>query len=307
MNEGDYDQDAWTRHIRRGDFAAAWIVSDQVLRQRAGVPCEHLPRHFQYFWNGESLDGKRVLVRCYHGLGDTIQFIRYAPLLKTVAREVIVWAQPKLIPLLRSVSGIDRLLPLHDDAPEVDFDTSVEIMELQHVFRTTIETIPNEVPYLHVTAATLPRRAKLAVGLRWAGGPWDHDRSIPFELLQPLIRVPNIEWYVFQREEALADWPRSLGVISNAELFEEARMISALDLTISVDTMTAHLAGALGVRVWTLLQKNADWRWLEGRDDSPWYPTMRLFRQEQQGEWSSVIDRVSSNLATLASHKPRDD
>ncbi len=165
MNEGEQKVDEWTRHMRRGDFAAAWNVSDQVLRARAGIPCSPLvPRHFQYFWDGQPLDGKRVLVRCYHGLGDTIQFIRYAPLLRSLAREVIVWAQPKLIPLLRSVTGIDLLLPLNDVAPDVEFDTDVELMELPHVFRTTIATIPAEVPYLHVTPAPLPRSSGLAVG-----------------------------------------------------------------------------------------------------------------------------------------------
>jgi hypothetical protein len=293
--------DAWIRHIRRGDFEAAWRVSDLVLRERAGVPCWRLERHFQYFWDGRPLDGKRVLVRCYHGLGDTIQFVRYVPLLRSHAREVILWVQPKLIPLVSSVPGIDRLLPLHDGEPDVDFDASVEIMELPHVFRTTIETIPREVPYLHVTPVRLPSRGvgKLAVGLTWAAGSWDEARSVPFDVFEPLTRVAGVDWYVFQREKALAQWPRSLGAISEGELHDEARLIAALDLMISVDTMTAHLAGALGVPVWTLLQKDADWRWMEGRDDSPWYPTMRLFRQERQDEWNSVIDRVIVALEQL--------
>lgn len=295
MNEGQ-QVDGWMEHMRRGDFAAAWEISDRVLRERAGVPCAHLPRHFQYFWNGEPLDGKRVLVRCYHGLGDTIQFIRYAPLLKSVAKEVVVWAQPKLIPLLRSVGGIDLLLPLHDGVPDVEFDADIELMELPHFFRTTLATIPASVPYLHVTPAPLSRTAKLAVGLTWAGGAWDQTRSIPRDALQPLTRIPGVDWYIFQRDEPLADWPQSLGTIVNAELHEEARIIKALDLMISVDTMTAHLAGALGVPVWTLLQKNADWRWMERRDDTPWYPTMRLFRQEQQGDWTTVIDRVVDHV-----------
>lgn len=304
-NEADQQQDGWMEHMRRGEFAAAWEISDRVLRERAAVPCSHLPRHLQYFWNGEPLDGKRVLVRCYHGLGDTIQFIRYAPLLKSVAKEVLVWAQPKLIPLLRSVSGIDLLLPLHDGVSDVDFDTDVELMELPHVFRTTLATIPTEVPYLHVTPATLPKTPKLAVGLTWAAGSWDQTRSIPFDVLQPLTRVPDVDWYVFQRDETLANWPLSLGTISNAELYDEARIMKALDLMISVDTMTAHLAGALGAPVWTLLQKDADWRWMPGREDSPWYPTMRLFRQQSQGDWTTVIDRVITEIETLASQKPR--
>ncbi len=305
---GPEERDGWMQYMLRGDFEAAWRVSDAVLRGRNGVPCTHLPRHFQYFWDGQPLDGKRVLVRCYHGLGDTIQFVRYAPLLRSRAREVILWVQPKLIPLFRSVPGIDLLLPLHDGAPEIDFDTSVEIMELPHVFRTTLSTIPAEVPYLHVTPAQLPPRgSRLAVGLTWAGGPWNEARSIPFEALRPLTRVPNVDWYVFQREEALADWPPSLGAISSGELFDEARLVAALDLMISVDTMTAHLAGALGVPVWTLLPHEADWRWMEQRDDSPWYPTMRLFRQPRPGDWKEVVDRVTVALEKRALQKPTDD
>ena len=307
MNEGAQQFDAWTLHMRRGDFAAAWKISDRVVHERAGVPCEHLPRHFQYFWDGQPLDGKRVLVRCYHGLGDTIQFIRYVPLLQSRAREIVVWAQPKLMPLLRSVNGIDLLLPLHDGVPEIEFDTSVELMELPHVFRTTLATIPREIPYLHVTPALLSRHgSNLAVGLTWAGGDWNEDRSIPFSALERLTTIPGIDWYIFQRGEALNDWPPSLGTVSKGELREEAALLAALDLMISVDTMTAHLGGALGVPVWTLLQKNPDWRWMDQRDDSPWYPTMRLFRQSRQGDWTSVIERVATALRTfIASHKPR--
>src|SRR3954471_10067735 len=114
--------DPWMQHMRRGDWERAWALSDSLLPIRAARSCAHLPRHLQYLWTGAPLRGKRVLVRCYHGLGDTLQFIRYAPLLRAIAAEVIVWAQPALLPLLRTVEGIDRLLPLHDGAPDVDYD-----------------------------------------------------------------------------------------------------------------------------------------------------------------------------------------
>jgi hypothetical protein len=306
MNEDAQELDDWMRHMRRGDFEAAWNVSDRVMRARAGVPSTHLPRHFQYFWDGRRLDDKRVLVRCYHGLGDTIQFVRFMPMLRSRAREVVVWTQPKLIPLLRSVRGIDLLLRLHDGAPEVEFDTSVELMELPHVFRTTIETIPRDVPYLHVTPARLAPSSNIAVGLTWAAGEWDAHRSMPFALLEPLTNVSGIDWYVFQRGEALEERPRSFGRISEGELHDEASLLAALDLMITVDTMTAHLAGALGVPVWTLLQEDPDWRWMDQREDSPWYPTMRLFRQTRAGDWTSLIDRVTAALeAFKASQKPR--
>lgn len=297
----EHDADAWLRHMRRGDFAAAWAFSDAVLRSRVGAPCWHLPRHLQYVWDGTPLDGRRVLVRCYHGLGDTIQFSRYLPLVEAVASEVIVWAQPKLIPLLSTMRGGWRYLPLHDGTPEVSFDVDVELMELPHVFRTTLATVPAEIPYLHVDPAPLPRDGRLAVGLVWRGGGWDERRSIPFPLLAPLTAVPGVAWHVFQQGPALAEWGGRFGSLPGAcDLFAEARVVRALDLMISVDTMAAHLAGALGVPVWNLLQREADWRWMEDRDDSPWYPTMRLFRQERDGEWALVVARVAAELERLA-------
>lgn len=293
--------DEWTRHMLRGDFEAAWRVSDAVLAARAGQTCWHLPRHMQHIWDGTPLEGRRVLVRCYHGLGDTLQFIRYAPLLRSVAAEVTVWAQAPLIPLLRTVRGTGRLLPLHDGVPEVDYEVDVELMELPHVFRTTLATLPAEVPYIHVEPARRPRSEGLAVGLVWAAGDWDARRSVPFPLLAPLGEVPGVAWYSFQRGAALADWPAGFGVVPDcATLYEEARLMRSLDLLISVDTMTAHLGGALGVPVWTLLQRDADWRWMRGRDDSPWYPTMRLFRQEKAGDWEPVVARVAEELSRLA-------
>src|SRR5690606_19458527 len=124
------DAREWLRLARQGDFVRAWEASDRILQRHAANPDFTKPRHLQSIWTGEPLDGKRVLIRCYHGLGDTIQFIRYAPRVREIAREVIVWAQPSLLPLFASVRGIDRLLPLHDGAPGVEYDVDVEVMEL---------------------------------------------------------------------------------------------------------------------------------------------------------------------------------
>ena len=164
MSVNEQDSDAWLRHARRGDFDAAWRASDRIL-ERAGHHDWTIPRHQQQIWDGSPLAGQRVLIRCYHGLGDTIQFVRYVPLVRALAREVIVWAQPALVPLLRTVSGIGRLLPLRDGTPEVDYDVDVEVMELAHVFRTTLETIPSVVPYLFADAAVLPGRDTPRIGL----------------------------------------------------------------------------------------------------------------------------------------------
>jgi hypothetical protein len=288
--------------MRRGAFEAAWRMSDAVLRARASVPCWHWPRHLQYIWDGTPLAGQRVLVRCYHGLGDTIQFIRYAPLIKEIAEEVIVWAQPALLPLLRTMRGIDRLLPLHDGSPDVEYDVDVESMELPHIFRTTVATIPAEIPYLHIAPAAIPRHGCVAVGLVWAAGDWEHARrSIPFSLCTPLAAVPGVMLYMLQRGPALEQRHHGVGILSGSDdVFEAARIMRALDLVISVDTMPVHLAGALGVPVWALLDTTADWRWMEGREDSPWYPTMRLFRQDTPGAWEPVIARVVAELARFA-------
>jgi hypothetical protein len=290
--------------MRRGDFQAAWEVSDAALRSFAGQPPSHLPRHFQQVWRGSPLIGKRVLVRCYHGLGDTIQFIRYAPLVKAIAAEVIVWAQPSLIPLLRTARGVDLLLPLHDGQPDLEYDVDVEIMELPHVFRTALWSIPAEIPYLHVDPLPLPPGEGLAIGIVWRAGDWNDRRSIPFSLLAPLAEISGITWYVHQRGAGLAEQDGGFEVMREfSDVLEEARVMRSLDLLISVDTMPAHLAGALGVPVWNLLHSESDWRWMEGRDDSPWYPTMRLFRQERPGEWEPVIARVASALKELSARK----
>ena len=292
--------------MRRGDFDRAWKISDALLAIKRD---ENLPRWFQSVWDGRSVVGKRVLVRCYHGLGDTIQFIRYARLLKAIAAEVIVWVQPSLIPLLRSVQGIDRMLPLHDGDPEVEYDVDIELNELPYLFRTTLATVPAEVPYIFVEPALIARDdRRLQVGLIWQSGDWDNRRSVPFSLLKRLGQLDGIEWHILQRDAARAGWDGSMGYVSGGDNpLDDASIMCALDLVISVDTMTAHLAGALGVNTWTLLPFEPDWRWMLDRPDSPWYPTMRLFRQREEGNWGEVINELLTNLqnAVAAGACPR--
>jgi hypothetical protein len=297
MTDADLNS-SWLRAMRRGDFAAAWNISDALLATKKDQT--DLPRWFQSVWDGRAVVGKRVLARCYHGLGDTIQFIRYARLLKAIAAEVIVWVQPSLIPLLRSVCGIDRLLPLHDGAPEVEYDVDIELNELAYLFRTTLATVPADVPYIFVEPAPLSRNGRLHVGLIWQSGDWDNRRSIPFSEVKRLAQLRGIDWHILQRDAARAGWDGSMGSISGGDnSLDDARIMRSLDLVISVDTMTAHLAGALGVNTWTLLPFESDWRWMLDRHDSPWYPTMRLFRQREEGKWNNVIDNVATQLSTL--------
>jgi hypothetical protein len=277
--------------MRRGDFLSAWEVSDQVLTERvAAGPCWHLPRHEQWIWDGRPLAGQRVLVRCYHGLGDTIQFARFLPLLDSMAREVIVWAPACLLPLLRTLGTRALMLPLHDGTPEVDYDVDVEIMELPHALRITLDTLPRSVPYFHVAPAGR-LSSRCSVGLVALSGEWDASRSVDGEALVQAVAREGVDVFSLQLQPlgGVAD-------LSAPDVLELASRISVLDLVISVDTMVAHLAGALGVPTWTLLKFDADWRWLEQRQDSPWYPTMRLFRQPRPGDWAAVLEQVQAAL-----------
>jgi hypothetical protein len=298
-------QDEWLRQMRDGNWEAAWRVSDEVRAARHGrqprdaITGEWLPRHLQWVWDGTPFEGRRVLVRCYHGLGDTIQFIRFAPVLRRSAAHVTVWAQQNLLPLLETVAGIDALLPLEEGACPADYDVDIEIMELPYALRATLETLLSDVPYIHVNTKPVQQRqgGRLNVGLVWQSGSWDAQRSIEPELMRRLTRIPSVSWKILQRGPALAAWPAGIGEIPVIhDVVEEAAELTRLDLLICVDTLSAHLAGALGVRTWTLLPARADWRWMENRVDTPWYPTMRLFRQSTPGDWQSVLTRIEHSL-----------
>lgn len=296
-------QERWMALMLLGHFEDAWIESDRVLHHRssAGITCTDQPLHCRFVWDGSPLDCERLLVRCYHGLGDTLQFIRYVPLLKQRAARVIVQAQPELIPLLQSMREIDELVPLGEVEP--DYDVAIESMELPHAFRTTPATIPAAMPYLHVRSARSPLESRrLRVGLVWTAGGWKPERSIPAAelsvLTSALTSVPGVSIFSLQRGLARKDLPTLAlaGELGSDEILDTAAAIGSLDLIITVDTMVPHLAGALGKPVWTLLHFHSDWRWMLHRDDSPWYPTMRLFRQPSPGDWNPVISEVRAAL-----------
>src|SRR3954447_4672553 len=299
------DAAEWIRCARRGDFEAAWQISDRIRRRNRGNQDPSIPRHFQRVWAGSDLRGRRVLIRCYHGLGDTIQFIRYAPLVAAVAAEVIVWAQPALLPLLSTVAGIDRLVPLHDGEPDLEYDVDAEVMELPYIFRTTLATVPARVPYVSVEPLPSPLPSPSPrVGIVWRAGEWDERRSIPFEQLDPLFRIPGISWYSLQQTVTSFERHDRVEPLAACDALTTARCMQALDLIVTVDSMPAHLAGALGRPVWTLLAHDADWRWMLGRTDTPWYPTMRLFRQQAAGDWGPVIAQVADALRDFTGSRP---
>jgi hypothetical protein len=297
--------------MRRGNFEAAWRLGDAGIRARPpGAECWQLSRHQQWVWDGRPLAGQRVLVRCYHGLGDTLQFARFLPLVARLAPELTVWAQPPLLPLLQRMAADFRLLPLHDGTPALDYDVDLEIMELAHALRVTLDALPGEVPYFHVPAdeqdepepkrfehrgAGSPwlMRSKRRVGFVAQAGEWDARRSVPSELMASLVTVPGIRAFNLRLGSPLP----GAADISTADVLALAIRVSGLDLVITPDTMTAHLAGALGVPTWTLLPADADWRWMDDRADTPWYPTMRLFRQPAPGAWAPVLAQVRAELA----------
>jgi hypothetical protein len=300
--------DAWMQAMRAGDFESAWGICDRVLhrRQESRDDNSRQARHLQHLWDGRPLDGQRVLVHCYHGLGDTIQFVRLLPQLRARAREVILWAQPQLLDLLRGIQGIDRLEPLHDDAPRIARDADIELMELPHILRLSAKSIPARVPYLRVQRRTQQSDlGRKRVGIAWRAGGWDSSRSIPSKLLAPLGGLHGIRWASLQF--AARGCPLPAGNLACADFHEQARRMLDLDLVISVDTAVAHLAGALGLPTWLLLPTPCDWRWMVESDDTPWYPTMRLFRQHAPGDWPGVVMRVRGALAQWAQQTQEDN
>lgn len=293
--------ESWRAALQSGDLARAWAISDAVLanRLRRHEQCWHWPRHEQFIWRGAPLSGRRVLVRCYHGLGDTIQFLRFLEPLRAVAAHVVLWVQPELIALARTARGWDEILPLHDGDVGVSYDVDVEIMELPHALRTT--ELAHRVPYLHARSRTKTATntsERLSAGIVWSAGDWDRRRSLDTDALATLVeRCPTVAFHNLQRGPARIDGTalgfRDAGTDDIATL---ASQLCEFDLIVSVDTMVAHLAGALGMPVYILLHADCDWRWMTERRDSPWYPTARLFRQHRPGDWNAAIASLAAAI-----------
>ena len=302
--------------MRAGDFELAWQQTDrleQIRRSKEQAGTFVWEPHY-LLWNGDSLAGKCVAVRCNHGLGDTIQFARFLPEVSRIARTVTVLAQPPLVPLLKGIPGFGEVRNGWLEEPPDNTDAEVEIMEFAYIFRTTVAALPNRVPYLPaeqiLTRARAihflrdGRAATMRIGLVWSSSDWDPRRSVPLELLRPLAAIPGTEFYSLQQGTASADWKKapfplhSLGA-QTAGVLEAAAAMLQLDLILTVDSMTAHLAGALGRRTWLMLQKDADWRWMRDRADTPWYPTMQIFRQTRAGHWETVAAQIAARLAPV--------
>lgn len=296
----------WFCWMLLGDFERSWRECDAIAQRKPEVE--------NCFWDGRPFDGKRIIVRCLHGYGDAVQFVRYLPLLRERASRVIVETHPALVSLMREQSYIDEAITWADKSAVPEWDQQIEVMELPRAFRSSVKTIPREVPYLRIpgrVAAWCARRLApypgLRVGLVWAASDWNLERNIPADLLGPLLATPGVSFFSFQHGPHRDDLPKlqRSGSISDMapvcpEIVDTAAALTQVDLLITVDTLAAHLAGALGCPVWTLLHWQADWRWMLEREDSPWYPTMRLFRQTQPGDWRRLIDRVAGELSSLS-------
>jgi tetratricopeptide (TPR) repeat protein len=295
-----------------GDFAEGWRKWEARLKVDVSVAAvTTAPR-----WRGETLDGKRLLIVAEEGFGDAIHFIRYARELAGRGAKVAVYAPPPLVPLLRHASGVSEVFTVRPAQEKLDFH--IPMLSLAYALGTRADTIPAHVPYIDPDAAdvaawrqrlnALSPAASMRVGLVWAGNPYhrnDHNRSIPWDEIAPLLDVPNVKFFSLllgPAREAMQREPR--GVVDLADFltdyYETAGAVSALDLVICVDTSVAHLAGALGKRAFLLLPVHFDWRWQAAREDSPWYPSFRIFRQKTPKDWPEVITRVAAALREAA-------
>jgi hypothetical protein len=266
-------------------------------------------------WLGEyPLQRKTILLHAEQGLGDTIQFVRYAPLLARAGAKVVLEVQLELAALLARTEGVAAVVTRGDALPP--FDVHCPVGSLPRALRTEPSSIPANVPYLAASEERIAKwRERIArwpsprIGIVWSGSashPNDRNRSIALTKLAPVFRSEHGSFVSIQRDlrdgerEALASVPGLAHLGDDLEDFEDtAALVSLLDLVISVDTSVAHLAGALARPTWILTPFAPDWRWMLGREDSPWYPSVRLFRQSAPGDWDSVITRVRDELARV--------
>jgi Flp pilus assembly protein TadD len=296
-------------------FESRWAIEPLASRRWSGVAPQ---------WTGQDPRGKTLYVFAEQGFGDTLQFVRYVPLAVERGARVILRVQPELVRLAATLAGVPDVGPVGGAPPECDF--YCPIMSLPRAFGTTFGTIPAAVPYLTADRDAvdawrhrLGDRGRLRIGLVWSSGIRHYERSIFYAgvaksmtlaQLAPLARVRDVVFYSLQKGEPgreAARPPPGMRLVDLAgelgDFADSAALIEALDLVISVDTAAVHVAGALGKPVWNLVKYHACWRWLRGRSDSPWYPTMRLFRQPDPGDWSSVVEEAAEALQTLASKR----
>jgi tetratricopeptide (TPR) repeat protein len=294
--------------LARGFADYHWVRKCKSLAE--GVPLFDGPE-----WHGEVFAGKTLLLFADYGIGDALQFVRYVPMVLARGGSVVLQVQPAIAAVLRPMQGVTVL---GRDEPVPSYHLQLPLMDLPSIFDTTLDTIPADVPYLMADPVkvaawrdALDDQPKLKVGVVWAGSPLhkgDAQRSLSAEAVLPRLVIPGVQLFSLQKEPRAADGPvleqLGAGIVDLAPVLgdftDTAAAIMALDLVISVDTSVAHLAGALGRPCWMLLPYALDWRWLRDREDSPWYPTIRLFRQNKPQVWDDVLARMAAELARVA-------
>ncbi|HUY90073.1 MAG TPA: tetratricopeptide repeat protein [Pirellulales bacterium] len=305
----------------KGDFERGWREYEWRWKCK-----DFNPRKFgKPRWEGEPLDGRRIMLHAEQGFGDTFQFVRYARLVKEErGGTVIVWCPKPLIPLLRHCPYIDQLTVEGDALPE--FDVHLPLLSLPKIFETTLEMVLRETPYLFAKPELIERWREefgyidaFKIGINWQGNPkyrGDRHRSIPLDKFAPLARLPGVRLISLQKGLGTEQIAQATERFSLTELpdhrdgatgsfMDTAAILMNLDLVISSDTSLVHLAGGMGVPVWVALPRAADWRWLLNREDCPWYPTMRLFRQREWGNWEELFDHMAGEVWELVKQKQR--
>ena len=302
----------WDRSLTRlvmGDFDRGWPEYEVRWRLK-----QNPPRRFPFpLWEGQENRTVSLLVHHEQGLGDTIQFCRYLPMVAPRVGRLVFECQAELARLMTCIPGVAEVIPSGRPTPACDYH--VPLLNLPRFLRTNFDNIPAEIPYLQpppgIMTPTIHRShgTKLAVGIVWAGKPShnnDKNRSTTLERFLCLADLPGVALYSLQKGLRTADI-QTLGaqaLVTDigsrlSDFAETALLLAQLDLIVAVDTAVVHLAGALGIPTFVVIPYTPDWRWLRGRDDTPWYPTLRLFRQPQPREWDSVFDRVRSAVQAL--------
>ncbi len=315
-DEAEYQQNLGLMLLKQGDLLEGFKLYEArwQANRLSRLPLEQL-------WDGDIslLKDKTILIWAEQGLGDTLQFTRYLPQLQTVAKHVVVAVPDLLIGLMQSSFSLLEVISIKE-LKKVNYQLQVPLLSLPCLFGSTLANLPDRVPYLQIEKGFLERwrknlgsDKKLQVGLVWGGNPAHRNnarRSMLLSLFVSLFKVGGVSWYSLQKGEHEKELEEFLSTLGNSaclknlapklESFEDtAAAINLLDLVISVDTSVAHLAGALARPTWVLLPFDADWRWMLERDDSPWYPTVRLFRQPEPGNWESVIEAVQNSMEDL--------
>ncbi len=303
--------------FERGWQEYEWRFKLRDRRQKIDGRTFPVPR-----WEGESFEGKTLLVRSEQGAGDMIQFCRFLPALKSRGGRVLFETAPRLSRLFKNVDGADAVVPI-SQTTETEFDLFIPLLSVPRFFTPHPDAIPSRESYLFAEPELIARTAPLFqpgsfnVGICWQGNReyvGDKDRSMPLKMFAPLFNIAGVRFYSLQKgdgAEQLGSLPPDLIVeelgstLDNGGdgFVETAAALTHLDLVISTDTALPHLAGALGRPVWVLLSSSPEWRWFTAGDRTPWYPTMRLFRRRRGEEWKSVIERVSASLAAAAEAK----